>query len=839
MRQGCTQALRVRRACRLVCVLVCAAVTASIPIAQPRRSASAAGDAEAVDELRSRPVETLTNEQVRLVYPDQVEAVAVSFGIDLVDAAQLFLVQGPAGQIWEFAQASDPAFGGAWFEWGDDGVPTLVVGYARGIDREGVTWFDVELHQIVEDLGVPFEHRAVDHTYQELVDATIELNERLSELHVPGTFTVAMSERTRSLFVEGVAIEERSIATSREGAPPLPIDNSLADHLRTPDTVIGGGWLASGGGSQCTMNFAYVKPDGSSAVGTTGHCSIGQPSFNGVTVGSEVSGYTNLSGYGIDRQFHPVPSPHSTDNQLELGNTANTNIYYESPGRLIVGSAVNIHGGNGVEECGRANVVAMEVEQHNSWGQIRYRSPNPIPDTDPAANGRQPIDGDSGSPLFFANTAVGVHEGGASGTSCSQTGLGDGIIVDRNTTDAPGLEGAYFVQTGTGGSGGASYQGVGTYHDVGPTRVIDSRNGGGKICAGQTARLVDLNPFTNDDVNAVSVNVTFIPDAGASGQVHIYPVMQGTTYDIPTSAAVGQYESSLGVTATSGFYRVAVSDDLALKAVAGSSGCTHFIVDLFGYTSGAQGTYGLANGKVFVATPQPIRTYDSRSPGNQPLGAGQTRYVKVSDDAGVPANATTVAVNLTAIYPTAATVMAMFPWGASHPSTSNLNPLPGQVVNGFAPVKVGSSNGIAVHNAFGTVDFTVDILGWWTSPTSHANNNGRVNFSGSKLICNCFLGGNGQLLLDAAVLSDPFGPSVGVQAALLNLTAYNPSGPGHLYLTEGPNVTATGVNLNYQPGLVSTTGTIVSTASNGNFYLTNGTNKNVWVEVEVTGWIHE
>ena len=55
----------------------------------------------------------------------------------------------------------------------------------------------------------------------------------------------------------------------------------------------------------------------------------------------------------------------------------------------------------------------------------------------------------------------------------------------------------------------------------------------------------------------------------------------------------------------------------------------------------------------------------------------------------VPPTATAIVVNLTAIAPTARTLLAVYPTGGTR-GISNVNPLPGQVVAVLVEVGIGS-----------------------------------------------------------------------------------------------------------------------------------------------------
>ena len=81
-------------------------------------------------------------------------------------------------------------------------------------------------------------------------------------------------------------------------------------------------------------------------------------------------------------------------------------------------------------------------------------------------------------------------------------------------------------------------------------------------------------------------------------------------------------------------------------------------------------------------------------------------------DCTLPTGTTGLALNVTAVGPTAATFLRLWPAGETQPTTSNLNPTPGQPPTPNA-VNVGlSATGeFSVFNRFGTVAVIIDVVG--------------------------------------------------------------------------------------------------------------------------------
>ncbi len=139
----------------------------------------------------------------------------------------------------------------------------------------------------------------------------------------------------------------------------------------------------------------------------------------------------------------------------------------------------------------------------------------------------------------------------------------------------------------------------------------------------------------------------------------------------------------------------------------------------------ARATIGSGERTSFVAI-TPCRLADTR-PGitenvgtrNTPIGADGTFTLTAHGANGlcttpIPTGATALSLNVTAVGPTAATYLTIFPTGASLPTTSNLNPTPGQPpVPNAVTVDINASGQFSIFNKFGSVDVIVDIVGYY------------------------------------------------------------------------------------------------------------------------------
>jgi hypothetical protein len=131
----------------------------------------------------------------------------------------------------------------------------------------------------------------------------------------------------------------------------------------------------------------------------------------------------------------------------------------------------------------------------------------------------------------------------------------------------------------------------------------------------------------------------------------------------------------------------------------------------------------------------PCRLVDTR-PGSihvgtraTPIGANEAVTFAVWGTNGnctIPATATGIATNTTAVNPTASSFLTVYPADASpRPAASNLNtvagaaPTPNQVTVGLS-----ATGAIDVYNLTGTVDVIVDIVGYYQAASSSGGSSG-------------------------------------------------------------------------------------------------------------------
>jgi hypothetical protein len=135
-----------------------------------------------------------------------------------------------------------------------------------------------------------------------------------------------------------------------------------------------------------------------------------------------------------------------------------------------------------------------------------------------------------------------------------------------------------------------------------------------------------------------------------------------------------------------------------------ASADTDLVVDLAGwYVPGAGAEF---------AAPDPMRLVDTRT-STGPLRPGTALAITVAGQAGIPAEATSVALNVTAAGPDGAGYVRAYPCGTD-PLVSNVNYRAGQVAAANLAVVEVPADGRVCLSSYTPTDLVVDLAGWYT-----------------------------------------------------------------------------------------------------------------------------
>ncbi len=236
--------------------------------------------------------------------------------------------------------------------------------------------------------------------------------------------------------------------------------------------------------------------------------------------------------------------------------------------------------------------------------------------------------------------------------------------------------------------------GQSTYTSVAPVRLLDTLDRGAPARAGEEIVLTVAGDHgVPAAASAVVLSVTAV-GASETTDVQVYPA-PAPTGSSNLVVLRGGSASNLVVVQLGEGGRVVLRS---------SAGRLRLIADLAGY-------YAQGAGSAFVPA-APERLLDTRDT-RRALGPAEVRTLRVAGVGRVPAEATAVAVNLTAVDATRTTDVRAYPAGPSVPEVSNSNPGPGRPTSVAAVVGLGADGALALRNAAGTVNVIVDLAGWF------------------------------------------------------------------------------------------------------------------------------
>jgi hypothetical protein len=241
-----------------------------------------------------------------------------------------------------------------------------------------------------------------------------------------------------------------------------------------------------------------------------------------------------------------------------------------------------------------------------------------------------------------------------------------------------------------------------TYTGTAPARLLDTRNGTGYSGAIPARGSLSLPIAGNaglpaSGITAVALNVTATASTTA-GYVTVWPGGAARPTASSLNYATGQTVAGLVI--------VPVGADGTVQLYNGSDGPLHLVADVSGY-------YTAGGGHHFVPF-DPHRALDTRSNGG-PITSHGVRWVRN----GFVQTAPVDVVNVTAVGPTAAGFLAVFPNDTTIPNTSTLNYGAGQTVANLAQCAIGGFSGDAVQSmeiyngSNGSTNVIVDLFGWF------------------------------------------------------------------------------------------------------------------------------
>jgi hypothetical protein len=308
----------------------------------------------------------------------------------------------------------------------------------------------------------------------------------------------------------------------------------------------------------------------------------------------------------------------------------------------------------------------------------------------------------------------------------SPTGSARPVVSNLNWSAGATIPNAVTVKVGAGGKVDLFQSGPGTaqvivdvagyymdgavtdpggFSSVAPSRILDTRNTGGTVKAGESRDLqvTGKGGVPASDVSAVVLNVT-VTEATAGGYLSVFPA--GAAKPL-----VSNLNWSAGATIPNQVV-VKVGDAGKVSLFQSGPGSAQVIVDVAGYFLG--GTATLPG--MFVAL-SPSRVLDTRNGAGAVAGGGDLKLA-ILGKGGLPATGVAaVVVNTTVTETRAPGYLTVYPGTSTFPTASNLNwNGPGATIPNLVTVLVGTDGSIKFHNgSSGTTQVIADTAGYYIS----------------------------------------------------------------------------------------------------------------------------
>jgi hypothetical protein len=363
------------------------------------------------------------------------------------------------------------------------------------------------------------------------------------------------------------------------------------------------------------------------------------------------------------------------------------------------------------------------------------------------------------------------------------------------------------------------------YNPLPPSRILDTRNGTNTVTAplgpGETRQVKVTGTNVPDAASAVVLNVTAV--SGSAGSfLTVFPSGVSRPLASNLNFPPGVNIPNLVVV------RVGSGGDVSLY---NDQGSVDVIFDLVGW-------YGATGDSYNAVTP--TRLLDTRNGTGGAagrLGPGKTRTVKITGVSPIPASGVTAAVlNVTAVAPSSASFLTVYPSDVPKPLASNLNFPPGVNIPNLVVVKVGSDGNVIVYNDQGDVDVIFDVVGWY----------GQTGANFAPLPPHRILdtrdGTGGTAVRIGAGEARPIKvtgvggvPGSLVSAVVINTTAVAPSAGSFLTISPSDATRPVASNLNFGPGQNIPNLVVVKVGADGNVLVYNAQGT-VDVIFDVVGW---
>jgi hypothetical protein len=275
------------------------------------------------------------------------------------------------------------------------------------------------------------------------------------------------------------------------------------------------------------------------------------------------------------------------------------------------------------------------------------------------------------------------------------------------------------------------------------------------------------------------------PAAPSGWTVNLAPVVSAGRYTIEVQP-VGWLTASTGFTTY------------------GSLGAYELVVDA------PPGTPPPDSGASTFTPVTPVRLVDTRNGigASGRVAPGRQVVLQLADGVIVPADATAAVLNVTAVDPSAAGFVTVYPCSDSVPDTSTLNYVRGQTVANTTIAALSGAGQLCVWT-FAETDILVDITGW-LGPTGTS----RLTPIGPTRVVDTRSGIGGRRLTAGATMTVDLNGKIppGATAVALNVTGVTASSPGYMTVFPCSGAVPNTSTVNYAAGEARPNNTIVGLA---------------------------
>jgi len=421
------------------------------------------------------------------------------------------------------------------------------------------------------------------------------------------------------------------------------------------------------------------------------------------------------------------------------------------------------------------------------------------------------------------------------------------------------------------------------YHKLTPFRLYDDRLAGtntpnpslgvaaGAFKASETRTLAvnGLGGLPSSGIKAITANITIISAGPGAGFLTAFPTTDsnGVALVRPVTANLA-WSNPNTASLLSNFATISVDSAGKFNVYVGVAPAD-VIIDVTGYYALDSAGTGTGIYRNVDSRQKTFRLYDSRPAGTNavapslgagdgPLAAGKSRTLQVTGNLNIPASASAVVVNLTALNTTGSAFFNVYPSDASQPGVASLTFIPGSpaLVGNLAIVPLSSDGRLTlVAGGAGSADAIVDVVGYVdTAIFNPGSNNGLFSplSSPTRLLdtrakgtnpTDPPLGAGGGSQLPGLVNVRNFKASglVGIPEGAIGLVAQvtmvDTSGPGFIGLYSGPTWPGTVAVASAAAGQLPGNLAIIPLNDVGSFNAIIGANASNYI-IDVVGYIY-